>query len=61
MSNSENATSELKEPATYRLPVSLLDHLTYAQQKSELTKSAIVRRALREFLDKNYPHETVVS
>lgn len=55
MSNSETATSELKEPATYRLPVSLLDHLTFAQQQSELTKSAIVRRALREYLDANFP------
>lgn len=56
--NQEQSMKEqtvITEMCTFRIPTDIVDHLTAAHKESELTKTTIVRRALREHLEKNYP------
>lgn len=50
----QTAANTLKEMATFRLPITLLDWLEAAHQGEDRTKTAIVKRALEEHLTKDY-------
>lgn len=49
------ARKEPTEMCTFRLPISTVDHLDFAYDNSDYTKTVIVNRALREYLEKNHP------
>ena len=49
------ARKEPTEMCTFRLPISTVDHLDHAYDNSDFTKTVIVNRALREYLEKNHP------
>lgn len=43
------------EMVTFRLPKELTRHLEYAHDMSELTKTVIVKRAIKGYLEEHYP------
>lgn len=49
------ADNEITEMQTFRLPVSLIDHLDRAKKESDFSKTVIVKRALTEYLAKHFP------
>lgn len=48
-------STDITEMQTFRLPVSIIDHLDNAKRDSDFSKTTLVKRALSEYLNTHYP------